>query len=53
MVGDDIKGKLPVLDYLKNVLLKCLKKMLTEKSYEVYRDVSRKEEYFKRLVETP
>jgi len=53
VVGDDIKGKLPVLDYLKNVLLKCLKKMLTEKSYEVYRDVSRKEEYFKRLVETP
>ena len=52
-MGDDIKGKLPVLDHLKSVLLTCLKKMLTEKSYDVYRDVSKKEEYFKKLVGTP
>ena len=50
VVGDDIKGKLPVLDNLKSVLLKCLDKMLTERSYEMYRNVSEKEEYFKKLV---
>jgi hypothetical protein len=53
VVEDDIRGKLSVLCDLQRVLLKCLKKMLTEKSYNMYRDVSKKEEYFKKLVGIP
>jgi len=50
VVEDDIKGKVRVLHDLQRVLLKCLKKMLTERTYDVYRDDSKKEEYFKKLV---
>jgi hypothetical protein len=50
VVDNDIKDKLPVLDHLKTVLLRCLKKMLTDKAYDIYRDDSEREKYFKTLV---
>jgi len=50
VVKDNIKGKISTLHDLQRVLLKCLKKMLKENSYRVYRDVSDKEEYFWKLL---
>jgi len=50
VVSDEIKGKLKTLYKLQYVIIECMKKMLNESIYTIYKNVEDKESYF---TETP
>lgn len=50
IVNDDIKGQLETLHKLEYVVTQCMKKILDEKIYPIYKDVQKKERYFDELV---